>query len=129
MTTIAIQGSGTADAPYVAFHVDLTGQTNAQFSFDARDLDAGADNAHQQIGGPATASATPARRRTCRSATSPTPRRPTQHAVTHRDVALPAALDGQSDVYVRVMTTNAGGNDELVGIDNIAVSMAAGPRR
>ena len=125
--TIAMQGSGTADASDVAFHLDLTGQTDAQFSFDAKDLDATEDNAIQQIavhyrvGNAGDYTNLPdgyiADPTTADSATQ----------VTHRDVSLPAAVDGQADVYVRVMTTNAGGNDELVGIDNIAITMDAGP--
>ena len=43
------QGSGTADAPNLVFHLDLTGQTGTQFSFDARDIDGHADDAVQQI--------------------------------------------------------------------------------
>jgi predicted extracellular nuclease len=124
---IALQGSGTADAPHLVFHLDLTGQTDAQLSFDVKDLDGSADNAIQQIAvqyrvgsaGDYTnlpdgyiADATEAGAATL---------------VTHKDVGLPAAADGQADVYVRVMTTNAAGNDELVGIDNITITMDAGP--
>lgn len=124
--TIAIQGSGTADAPYVAFHLDLSGQSNMQLGFDARDLDASADDAVQQIAvqyrvgasGPFTnlpagyiADAT-----TAGSATQ----------VTSKDVPLPGAVDNQPSVFVRVMTTNAVGNDELVGIDDITIGAADG---
>lgn len=125
--TIAIQGSGTGDAPYVAFHLDLTGQSDAKFSFDARDLDAGADNSTQQIavhyrvGNAGAWTNLP----TGYIADASEPN--TATAVTHKDVALPAPTDGQGDVYVRVMTTNAAGNDELIGIDNIAITMNAGP--
>jgi 5'-nucleotidase len=124
--TIAIQGSGTADAPYVAFHLDLTGKTDVSFAFNARDLDASADNATQQIAvqyrvgvsGPYTnlpagyvADATAAG---------------TATQVTAVDVPLPVAVDNQASVFVRVMTTNAVGNDELVGIDDVVIDATAG---
>jgi 5'-nucleotidase len=125
--TIAIQGSGTADAPYVAFHLDLTGRVAAQLSFDARDLDAGVDNAVQQIavhyrvGNAGAWTNLP----DGYIADAADPNAATK--VTHKDVALPAAVDGQADVYVRVMTSNAVGSDELVGIDDIAITTGAGP--
>lgn len=124
--TIAIQGSGSADAPYVAFHLDLTGQTNVSFAFNAKDLDASADDATQQVAvqyrvgaaGPFTniPSAYIADATTAGSATQ----------VTVRDIALPVEVDNQASVFVRVMTTNAGGNDELVGIDDISISAEGG---
>jgi hypothetical protein len=46
---IALQGSGTGDAPNLVFHLDLTGQTEATVSFDAKDLDGSTDNAVQPI--------------------------------------------------------------------------------
>ena len=42
-----MQGSGTADAPYLLLHMDATGRRNVTLSFQARELDA--DNAIQQI--------------------------------------------------------------------------------
>lgn len=124
--TIAIQGSGSAGAPHVAFHLDLTGQTNVTFAFNARDLDASADNATQQIavqyrvGGTGAYTNLPdgyiADATTASSATQ----------VTAKSVALPAAANNQASVFVRVMTTNAVGNDELVGIDDISITAEGG---
>ena len=45
LETIALQGSGTADAPNVVFHLDLTGKTGTTFAFNAKDIDGTADNA------------------------------------------------------------------------------------
>ena len=47
--TVALAGSGTARAPYLAFYLDATGRENVTFSFNARDIDGSADNAAQQI--------------------------------------------------------------------------------
>jgi autotransporter-associated beta strand protein len=42
--------------------------------------------------------------------------------VTPVSVTLPAAVDGQPQIQIRIMTTNAAGNDEWIGIDDIVVS-------
>ena len=118
--TIAIQGSGTADAPYLALYLNASGRQNVTLSFNARDLDGSADNAVQQLavqyrlgdtgdwtnvyhnpdvteGGTAT-------------------------KVTPVSVTLPADANDAGQLQVRIMTTNAGGNDEWVGIDDIVVT-------
>ncbi|KRE96213.1 hypothetical protein ASG76_04030 [Nocardioides sp. Soil774] len=124
--SIALQGSGTADAPYVAFNLDLTGQSNVTFAFNARDLDGSADNAAQQIavqyrvGASGSYTNLPdgyiADATTANAATQ----------VTARSVALPAAVNNQSSVFVRVITSNASGSDEWVGIDDVSVTAAGG---
>lgn len=43
--------------------------------------------------------------------------------VTPISVALPAAVDNQALVQVRIMSTNAVGNDEWVGVDDISVNL------
>ena len=118
--TIAIQGSGTADAPYLVLYLNASGRQNVTLSFNARDLDGSADNAVQQLavqyrlgdtgdwtnvyhnpdvteGGTAT-------------------------KVTPVSVTLPADANDAGQLQVRIMTTNAGGNDEWVGIDDIVVT-------
>jgi len=37
-------------------------------------------------------------------------------------VTLPAAADNQAQLQIRVITTNASGNDEWVGIDDISIT-------
>ena len=124
--SVALQGSGTADAPYVAFHLDLTGKSNVSFGFNARDLDGSADDAAQQVavqyrvGSAGTYTNLPdgyiADATTALTATQ----------VTARTVALPAGVDNQASVFVRVLTTNAVGNDEWVGIDDVTISATTG---
>ena len=123
--TIALQGSGTADAPYVQFHLNTTGAGNVRVSYNVRDIDATADNAVQQValqyrvGASGNFTNVPsgyiADATTGSAAT----------LVTPIAVTLPAATAGQPLVQVRVMTTNAVGNDEWVGIDDIVVTDAA----
>ena len=122
--TVALNGSGTADAPSLVFYLDATGRQDVRVQFNARDIDGSADDAVQQLNvqyrvgpsGPWTnvtggyfADVT-----TANSATQ----------VTAVDVTLPAAANNQAEIEVRVLTTNATGSDEWVGIDDINISSA-----
>ena len=121
--TIALQGSGTADAPSLVLYLDATGRRNVSLSFIVRDLDAVDDTAQSlnvqyrlgsgdwiNVAGGYFADVTAA------GAT----------LVTNVSLTLPAEVNGRADLQVRIMTTNAAGNDEWIGIDDIAVSSDAG---
>ena len=124
---VALNGSGTADAPHIVFHLITTGANFVCVSYNARDIDDTADNSVQQIetqyrvgiagdwihvpgGYIADASSGP-------STTMTTP----------VSVRLPGAARDQAEVQVRIMTTNAGGNDEWIGIDDISATACTGP--
>src|SRR5499426_1690628 len=47
--TIALQGSGTADAPYLVLYLNASGRQDIRLQFSARDIDATADSAMQQL--------------------------------------------------------------------------------
>ena len=119
---VALSGSGTADAPYILVNLDTTGSTNIQVSYNVRDIDGSVDNTAQQValhyrvGNSATWTNVPA----AYIADATTGGTATQ--VTPVSVTLPAAAENQSLVQIRVMTTNANGNDEAVGIDDISVT-------
>jgi VCBS repeat-containing protein len=121
--TIALQGSNNNDYAAIVLHLDASGRQNVTFNATIRDLDASADNAAQQIvvqyrigsSGEWTnvyynADVTIA------GATQAIP-------IT---VTLPAEVNNQSQVQVRILTANAAGNDELVGIDDILVTSTKG---
>ena len=119
---VAFQGSGTADAPHIVISLDTTGASNIAVSYLLRDVDASSDNSVQPValqyrignsgnytnvpgafvpdasGGPSTAT-----------------------TVTPVAVILPAAVDNQPLVQLRIITTNANQSDEWIGIDNINV--------
>lgn len=120
---IGLNGSGTADAPNVVIHLNTTGQSGITVNYLLRDLDGTTDNAIQPValqyrvgnsgnfinvpaGFVADASTGPS----LATATFPV------------SAVLPAAADNQPDVQVRIITANAVGNDEWVGIDDIAVT-------
>jgi len=119
-TMIGLNGSGTADAPSLVFYLDSTGREQVTLSFDAIDADTSADDAVQQLN--------------IQYRTSPTGpwinvdggyfadvSAPNATLTTAISVTLPPEANNSSTLEVRVMTTNAGGNDEFIGIDNIHI--------
>ncbi len=125
---VALNGSGTADAPFVLIHLNTTGKTNITVSYNLRDIDGSADNAvqpvalHFRVG--SSGSFTNIAAAFVADATTG-PSQATQ--VTPVSVMLPAAAENQPLVQLRIMTTNAVGNDEWVGIDDISIdSVGAG---
>ncbi|MDQ3006614.1 MAG: hypothetical protein M3R47_14695, partial [Chloroflexota bacterium] len=46
---VALQGSGTADAPHVILYLNTTGQTNITVAYSLRDIDGSIDNAIQPV--------------------------------------------------------------------------------
>jgi predicted extracellular nuclease len=124
---VALTGSGTASAPYLAFYLDATGRSNVTLSFLLRDLESGPDDSVQQVAvqyrlndsspwtnvpGGYVADATGG------------PNSANPLLETPVSVTLPADANNAATLQVRIMTTNAVGNDEWVGIDDIRVSSA-----
>jgi uncharacterized protein len=121
--TIALQGSNNNDYAAIVLNLNAAGRQNLVFSANIRDLDASADNAAQQVvvqyriggAGDWTNLHYEADVTTAGSATQ----------VTALLIALPAAANDQSQVQIRILTVNAAGNDELIGIDDIKVASEA----
>ncbi len=124
--TVALTGSGTADAPHIVLSLDTTGKTGIGVSYAVRDIDGSADNAVQQVAlqyrvGSSGSFTNVAAGYVADATTGPS----LATQVTPVTATLPATADNQPLVQVRVITTNATGNDEWVGVDDISV--VAGP--
>lgn len=119
--TIALNGSGTADFPHIVVYLDSTGRENVRFQANIRDLDS-TDNAIQQVAVQYRIGGGPWQNVTGGYIADATDAGATK--VTAIDVTLPADANNAGDLEVRVLTTNAVGNDELVGIDDIVISSA-----
>ncbi|HEY0028861.1 MAG TPA: Calx-beta domain-containing protein [Allosphingosinicella sp.] len=125
--TIGLQGSGTADAPHIVLYLDATGRENVTVSYRLRDLDASVDNAAQQValqyrvGGTGAWIDVPAAF-VNDATTGPSTLGPD----TLVTATLPSGAANQSQLEVRIITANAVGNDEWVGIDDIVVTSDLG---
>jgi predicted extracellular nuclease len=121
--TIALTGSGTADAPHIVIYLDATGRENIRFQANLRDLDGSTDNAAQQIAVQWRVGSGNWNNAVYFSDVTTGPSLAT--AVTAVDVTLGAGANNAADLEIRIITTNAASNDEWVGIDDIVVSSAA----
>jgi hypothetical protein len=121
--TIALNGSNTADAPFLLVSLSTTGFRDITVSYLLRDLDGSADNAlspialHYRIGNSGDFSNVGAAFVADASA-GPN--------LSGPDIPVSATLPGLADdlgiLQLRIMTTNSPGNDEWIGIDDIRIS-------
>ena len=120
---VALQGSGTADAPYIQIYLNLTLKQDVNVAYNVRDVDGSADNAVQavalqyRVGNSGDWTNIPA---AFVADGSSGPSLATQ--VTPVSVVLPAGVNNQGLVQLRIITTNAASNDEWVGIDDISIT-------
>ncbi|MGH7725151.1 MAG: hypothetical protein ACREOU_06940 [Candidatus Eiseniibacteriota bacterium] len=120
---VALTGSGTADGPHLVLHLNTTGKVNITVQYLIRDLEGvgSTDNAQQQvalqyrIGGVGVWTNVPA------GYVADATTGPDTAIDTPVSVVLPVGAENQATLQVRILTTNAIGNDEWVGIDDINV--------
>jgi len=126
-SVVALNGSGTADAPSIVLHLNTTGVPSVTVSYNLRDIDASSDDAQQQVALQyrvgSTGDFTNVPEGYVADATEPN----LDTRVTPVNVTLPADAADQALVQVRVITTNASGNDEWVGVDDIRVFTGDAP--
>lgn len=119
--TIAIKGSASASAPFLLLNLNTKGKKNVGAGYTLRDLDSSANNAVQpvafqyRVGTNGNFIDIPA------AYVADATAGPNETKSTPIVVMLPAAAWDQPLVQVRWITANAEGNDEWVGIDEIAV--------
>lgn len=120
---IGLNGSGTADAPHIVVHLSTIGQSAITVNYLLRDLDSTTDHAIQpvalqyRVGNSGSFINVPAGF-VADASTGPS----LATATFPVSAVLPAAADNQAEVQVRIITANAVGNDEWIGIDDIAVT-------
>jgi predicted extracellular nuclease len=120
--TIGIQGSGTADAPFVLLRLNSTGRQSVRITYNVRDLDNSADDAAQQVALQYRVGETGQFTNLPAGYVADATEVNAATKVTAVDVTLPATANNKGQLQIRIITTNAGGNDEGVGIDDIVVS-------
>lgn len=120
---VALQGSGGADAPHLLLYVNMSNRQDLRVRYNVRDIDGSADNAvqqvalHYRVGASGSFTNVPAAY-VADATTGPS----LATQVTPVDVTLPAAVNNAPLVVLRIMTTNAPGSDEWVGIDDIQLT-------
>ena len=120
---VALQGSGTADVPHLTFYINTTKKENIMVSYKVRDIDGSADNAIQPVAlqfrlGESGSFTNILEAYIADATTGPS----LAISETLRTIVLPTAANNQPKVQVRVMTGNASGSDEWVGIDDISIT-------
>jgi hypothetical protein len=118
---VAMQGSGTADAPFLLFHVNTAGMENVTISYNLRDVDGSADNSVQPFAlqyriGETGDFTNVASAFVADASAGPS----TATLVTAVSATDPSWADA-SQLQLRVITTNAAGSDENVGVDDILI--------
>lgn len=120
---VALQGSGTADAPGLLLYMNTTGMDTVRIRYNLRDIDGSADNSIQPVALQYRVGTTGDFTNVAAGFVADASGGPSQATlVTPVDVFLPAATFNQSQLQIRIMTTNAVGNDEWIGVDDIQVS-------
>jgi len=119
---VALKGSATAAAPMLVLNLDTKGKQNIAVGYKLRDLDGSANNAVQPVALQyRVATNSPYVDVPAAFAPDATTGPGVATLVTPIVAVLPAAANDQAHLQVRWITANAEGNDEWVGIDEIAV--------
>lgn len=120
---VAFQGSSTADAPNLIVNISMVGWNSVSVAYNLRDIDGSADNAVQPVAlqyriGEAGNFTNVSSAFVADATTGPN----LATLVTRVEVQLPADAGNQPLVQLRIITTDAAGSDEWVGIDDIAIT-------
>lgn len=119
---VALQGSGSADAPFILIHINTSGFSDIQVQYLLRDVDTTIDNAVQQVVLQYRVGETGPYDNVSGSYVADATAQYPATKETPINVVLPANANNQPMVQLRIMTTNATSNDEWVGIDDIGIS-------
>jgi hypothetical protein len=121
--TIALKGSAAAPAPMLVLNLETKGKQNITVSYKLRDLDAAAHNAIQAVALQYRVGTNAAFMDVADAFAPDVTTRPgLALLLTPITVVLPADVNDRAQVQVRWITTNAEGDDEWVGIDDITVT-------
>ena len=120
--TIMLTGSGTASSPNIVLFLDTTGRQDISVAYNLRDIESSADNATQQFALQYRVGASGSFINIPAGYVADATEMNTATRITPVSAALPAAANDQPLVQIRILTSNAVGNDENVGVDDIVVS-------
>src|ERR1700682_6083505 len=122
---VALQGSSTARAPHIVITLNTTGQTAINVSYNLRDVDGSADSSIQPVALQYRVGAAGNYTHVAAGFVPDASSGPNLATlVTPVSATLPAACNNQAVVQVRIITTDAVGSDEWIGVDDISVTAA-----
>jgi endonuclease I/methionine-rich copper-binding protein CopC len=116
--TIAFQGSGTADAPFVLLRLNTTGCTAVNVSYLLRDIDTAETTLAQQV----VLQARTGETGDFANVDGTYVAAANNGGSTPGAANLAASFENQAQVQLRWLTTNAANVDAMIGIDDIQVS-------
>lgn len=123
--TIALRGSDGSSAPNIVIHINTSAGCVGKaisVSYDIRDIDGSRANAVSQVNTQYRVGGSGPYTNLNFGYTPDASTGPNQAtAVTQKVMNLPLSATGQPQIDIRIMTTNALGADEWLGIDNIKV--------
>jgi hypothetical protein len=116
------QGNVQSDNPYIVFYLNTTGYSDIRMSYRVRDVDAGNNSAVSQIALQYRVGTTGNFVNVPAGYIADATQGPSiKGLVTTRYVSLPAAVNNQPQVQIRLITSNAAGPDEWIGVNNIII--------
>lgn len=120
---VALKGSTTADAPNIVLTLDTTGLIDLHVAYNLRDVDGSTNDAFQSVALQYRVGMTGLFTNLPAGFVEDATTGPSLATlVTAVSVTLPAVASNKPTVQVRVITTDAPGFDEWVGVDDISVT-------
>jgi hypothetical protein len=119
---VALQGSGTADAPHLVIALNTLGLQTINVQFNLRDIDGAADNAVSQVALQYRVGTTGNFTNVTTAYVADASSGPSLAIMeTLVSTTLPSLVDNQPILQVRIITTDATGADEWIGVDDISI--------
>ncbi len=123
---VGIRPQTIFDAPSLVIHLNASTATNINVQYDLIDID-GAYSAVSKVALMFRAGSTGAWTNVPAGCVlDATDDAPQKGKVTHVNATLPAAANNQSQLQLRIMSYNANGSDEWIGVDNISITGTVG---
>ncbi len=120
---VALQGSNTAPAPHIVISINTIAAANIHVAYNLRDLEASDDDAVESVALQFRIGSSGDYTNVPEAFVADATNGPFQATmVTPVSVTLPAEVNNQPLVQLRIITSNAEGNDEWVGIDDIEIT-------
>lgn len=128
LPAVALSGSGTASAPYLLISIETTGWQALELRYNVVDIDASARNAVQQVALQYRVGTSGAFTNVPAGYIPDATLGPNSSGFgVSMTVNLPAACNDQPVVQLRILTTDAVGEDEWVAVDDISITATPVP--